>query len=69
METKKEKKSVLCPIHENVLMLEERNGKMVAICNCHTGGEKNKWKGQIVHREDLPKPAKDKKRSKSGGVK
>ena len=60
-------KTVACPMHGNQLPLIERKGKRVAICNCFTGGVKNRWSGQVVYSEDLPKPKT--KRSKSGGNK
>ncbi len=65
-----ETKTIQCPMHGNPLPLIEKDGKLVAICQCFTGGVKNKWKGQIVYSENLPKSkTKRRTRSKSGGIK
>ena len=69
METNEKK--VQCPMHGNDLPLVERDGKMIAICHCPTKGVKNRWKGQVVYSESLPKPKKKKKTraNNAGGTK
>lgn len=46
---------VKCPMHGNDLPLVKRGDKLVAICNCYTGGVKNRWKGKVVVERKLPK--------------
>jgi hypothetical protein len=43
-----------CPIHHLSLRLQEKDGKLIAICNCPILG--NKWRGKVVYERSLRPP-------------